>query len=74
MKRFILAFLVLLVLLIGYWAWPLFGLRALADALQVGDVAAINEKVDYARVRRSFTEQIIGAYRALQVGRVSLAG
>src|SRR6516162_9373989 len=45
MKRFIPAFLLLLVLLIGYWAWPFFGLRALAGAVQAGDVTAINEKI-----------------------------
>jgi hypothetical protein len=73
MKRFISAFLLLLVLLIGYWAWPLVGLRALAAALQASDVAAINEKVDYARVRHRFTEQIIGAYLRV-TGRASKLG
>jgi hypothetical protein len=73
MKRFIPAFLVLLALLVGYWAWPFFDLRALAAALQAGDVTALNEEVDYPRLRRSLTEQIIGAYlrvtgRAAQLG------
>jgi DUF2939 family protein len=73
MKRFLPAFLVLVALLTAYWAWPFFELRALAAALQAGDVRAINAEVDYARVRRSFTEQIIGAYlrvtgRANQLG------
>ena len=61
MKRSIPAFLLLLVLLVGYWAWPFLGLRALAGAVQAGDVTAINEKIDYPRLRRSFAEQIIGA-------------
>jgi hypothetical protein len=73
MKRFISAFLLLLVLLIGYWAWPFFELRALAAALQTGDVTAINEEIDYARLRRSFTEQIIGAYLRV-TGRASKLG
>jgi hypothetical protein len=73
MKRFIPAFLLLLVLLIGYWAWPFFGLRALAEAVQVGDVRAINEQIDYPRIRRSFTEQIIGAYLRV-TGRASQLG
>ena len=73
MKRFIPTFLVLLVLLVGYWAWPFFDLRALAAAVQAGDVTALNEDGDYPRLRRSFTEQIIGAYlrvtgRATQLG------
>src|SRR6516225_6701150 len=73
MKRFIPTFLVLLALLVGYWAWPFFDLRALAAALQAGDVAAINEEVDYVRLRRSFTEQIIGAYLRV-TGRASQLG
>ena len=73
MKRSVPAFLLLLVLLIGYWAWPFFELRALAAALQVGDVRAINEEVDYTRLRHSFTEQIIGAYLRV-TGRASQLG
>src|SRR6516165_4387066 len=73
MKRFVPAFLLLLVLLVGYWAWPFFELRALAAAVQAGDVTAINEEVDYVRVRRSFTEQIIGAYLRV-TGRASKLG
>jgi hypothetical protein len=73
MKRFIPAFLILLAILIGYWAWPFFALRALAAALQAGDMPAINEEVDYTRVRRSFTEQIIGAYLRV-TGRASQLG
>jgi hypothetical protein len=61
MKRFAPAFLLLLVLLIGYWAWPFLELRALAAALRTGDVPAINKEVDYTRLCRSFTEQIIDA-------------
>jgi hypothetical protein len=73
MKRSILTFLLLLVLLVGYWAWPFFGLRTLAGAVQVGDVAAINEALDYPRLRRSFTEQIIGTYLRI-TGRASQLG
>ena len=73
MKRFVPAFLVLLALLVGYWAWPFFDLRALAAALQAGDVTAINEEVDYTRLRRSFTEQIISAYLRV-TGRASQLG
>jgi hypothetical protein len=73
MKRFIPVFLLLLVLLVGYWAWPFFGLRALGEAVQVGDVTAINEEIDYPRLRRSFTEQIIGAYLRI-TGRASQLG
>ncbi len=73
MKRFLPTFLVVLALLAGYWAWPFVDLRALAAALEAGDVTAINEDLDYARLRRSFTEQIIGAYLRV-TGRASKLG
>ena len=73
MKRFIPIVLVLLGLLIAYWAWPFLELRALAAALRAGNVTAINKEVDYTRLRQSFTEQIIGAYlRITGRGRASL--
>jgi hypothetical protein len=62
MKRFWMVSLLFVVLLIAYWAWPFFGLRSLAVDLQLRDAAALNEQVDFVRLRRSFTEQIIGAY------------
>lgn len=62
MKRFWLVFLLFVVLLVAYWAWPFFGLRSLAVDLQSRDAAALNEQVDFVRLRRSFTEQIVGAY------------
>jgi hypothetical protein len=73
MKRLIPAVLVLFALLVGYWAWPFLALRGLAAAVQAGDVTAINEEVDYPRLRRSFTEQIIGAYLRI-TGRASQLG
>jgi hypothetical protein len=73
MNRFIGTFLVLLALLVGYWAWPFFALRGLAADLQARNAAAVNEKVDYARVRRSFTEQIVSAYLRV-TGRASKLG
>ena len=73
MKRFIPIILVLLGLLIAYWAWPFLELRALAAALRAGNVTAINKEVDYTRLRQSFTEQIIGAYLRV-TGRASKLG
>ena len=60
-------------MLVGYWAWPFFTLRGLAAAVQAGGVTTINEEVDYPRLRRSFTEQIIGAYLRV-TGRASQLG
>lgn len=62
MKAFGLACLLLVALLLAYWAWPFFGLRALAADLQARDAAALSEKVDFVELRRSLTEQIIAAY------------
>jgi hypothetical protein len=73
MKRLLPAFVLLLILLAGYWAWPFLELRALAAALQARDVTKLNEQVDYARLRRSFTEQIIAAYLRV-TGRASKLG
>jgi DUF2939 family protein len=72
MKWFI-AFLLLLVLLVGYWAWPFFTLRALAADLQARNATAVSEEVDYVRVRRFFAEQIIAAYLRI-TGRANKLG
>jgi len=62
MTRFISAFLLLLVLLVGYWVWPFFGLRALGTAVQTGDAKALSEQVDFGFLRRSLAGQIIHTY------------
>jgi len=62
MTRFISAFLLLLVLLAGYWVWPFFGLRALGTAVQTGDAKALSEQVDFGFLRRSLAGQIIHTY------------
>ena len=72
MKWFI-AFLLLLVLLVGYWAWPFVALRGLAADLQARNAAAVNQQVDYGRVRHSFAEQIVSAYLRV-TGRASKLG
>ena len=73
MKRFWLVLLLFVVLLVAYWAWPFFGLRSLAVAIQSRDTAALTEQVDFMRLRRSFTEQIIGAYLRI-TGRANKLG
>ena len=73
MKRFIIAFLLFVVLLVAYWAWPFFGLRSLAADLQARDAAALSEQVDFVRLRRSLAEQIIAAYLRI-TGRANKLG
>ena len=73
MKRFILTFLLLLVLLVSYWALttlrtPSFGYRS--ASAQCGGA---KRAADYARLRRFFAEQIIGAYLRI-TGRASNLG
>jgi hypothetical protein len=67
MKRFIPIVLVLLGLLIAYWAWPFLELRALAAALRAGNVTAINKEVDSARYRSG--EQTWRTWSFSNVGR-----
>ena len=62
MKRFFIGITLLVVLLVAYWVWPFFGLRSLAADIQARDPAALSEDVDFVRLRRSLTEQIIAAY------------
>jgi hypothetical protein len=72
-KRFALAFLLFVVLLIGYWAWPFIGLRELAAALEARNGSALSKQVDFARLRSSLAQQIIAAYLRV-TGRESKLG
>jgi hypothetical protein len=60
--KFLLALLLCVLLLLGYWAWPFFGLRALSADLQARNAAALSEQVDFELLRRSLTGQIIATY------------
>jgi hypothetical protein len=62
MKRFVLAFVILAVLLVSYWVWPFIGLRALAADLQARDAAALTKDVDFGRIRGHLAGQIIATY------------
>jgi hypothetical protein len=67
MRKIIAAILVLVVLFIAWSAWPFFGVYALARAVQSGDIAKIEERVDYAALGRSLSGQILATY-ARQTG------
>jgi Protein of unknown function (DUF2939) len=73
MKGFILGLSLAVALLAGYWAWPFVGLHDLAADLQARNTAALSRDVDFARLRRSLTEQIIAAYLRI-TGRAAKLG
>jgi hypothetical protein len=52
----------LVVVLLGYAVWPLYGLKQLAGAAHARDVSALSELVDYRSVRQSLSEQLIATY------------
>jgi hypothetical protein len=60
--KFLLVFLLSVLLLLGYWAWPFFGLRALSADLQARNAAALSQQVDFELLRRSLVGQIIATY------------
>src|SRR5262249_58467983 len=73
MTRFISALLLPLALLVGYSAWPFFGLKALGAAVHTGDAKALSEQVDFGFLRRSLAGQIIHSYLRI-TGRESKFG
>lgn len=62
MKRFGIGFLLGVVLLSAYWAWPFLGLHDLAADLAARNSAGLDREIDFARLRHSLSEQIIQAY------------
>jgi hypothetical protein len=62
MRKTILVTSTLLLVWIGYLAWPLYDLFKLAQAVENGDVLAVTKRVDFARVRQSLSRQLIDTY------------
>lgn len=54
--------LLLGLLLVGYTAWPFYGLYKLASAVETRDVAVLRELIDARALRLSLARQISGAY------------
>ncbi|MEJ0076249.1 MAG: DUF2939 domain-containing protein [Alphaproteobacteria bacterium] len=67
MRKIAAAIIVLVVLFAAWSAWPFFGVYALARAVQSGDIAKIEERVDYGALGRSLSGQILATY-ARQTG------
>lgn len=67
MRKIVAAILIVVVLFVAWSAWPFFGVYALARAVQSGDIARIEERVDHAALGRSLSGQILAVY-ARQTG------
>jgi len=65
MRKTVAAILVLVVLFLAWSAWPFFGVYALARAVQSGDIAKIEERVDYPALSRSLSGQVLATYARL---------
>jgi hypothetical protein len=56
------ALVAVVVLLIAFLAWPLFGLKKIADAIAARDATAFTELLDVPELKRSLAVQIVLAY------------
>src|SRR5215218_4583185 len=65
MRRAVVALLVLVLLFLGWSAWPFVGLYDLARAAQSRDIAKIEQRVDFAALGRSLSGQIVQTYSRL---------
>ena len=54
--------LLFVVLLVGYTAWPFYGLYKLASAAETRDIAVLRQLIDTRALRLSLARQISGAY------------
>lgn len=65
MRKSIIAIFILALAAIGWFAWPFVGLYDLARAAQSRDVVKIEQRVDFAALGRSLSEQIVQTYSRL---------
>jgi hypothetical protein len=65
MRKAAAIFAIIFVLWLGYIASPFVALYSVVRAAQAGDAAAIAQRVDVPRLRRSFAVQILQAYAGL---------
>ena len=73
MRRTIAIGVILLFLWLAYSVWPFFAVYRLASAVQVRDVAAVKELVDFRALRGSLTAQIVRTYLRM-TGKVGRSG
>src|SRR6266481_6516384 len=56
---------VLILLLVAYFAWPLVGFYRLASAVEARNAGALAERVEFPSLRRSLSQQVIAEYLKL---------
>jgi hypothetical protein len=62
MRKTVATLAILIALWLAWSAWPFFALYDIARAVQAGDAARIEQRVDFPALRRSLADQIIAAY------------
>ena len=62
MRKTVATIVILAALFLAWSAWPLLALYDIARAVQAGDAARIEQRVDFPSLRRSLSDQIIAAY------------
>lgn len=62
MRRWSVIVGVIVVLVVGYWSWPLVGGAQLASSARNGDAGEVFDRVDVDGLRRSLARQIAAAY------------
>src|SRR5215813_9523378 len=62
MRKTIATVVILVLVWIGYTAWPLYDLLVLVHAMETRDVGTVTRHVYFDAVRASLTEQVVAAY------------
>ena len=65
MRKTIASAVVLVILCVGYVAWPFASMFAVVRAAQAGDVAKVQGRVNFPALRRSLAGQIVATYARL---------
>ena len=65
MRKAVITVVVLFIVFLGWTAWPFIGLYDLARAAQSGDVAKVEQRVEFPALGRSLSGQIVRTYARL---------
>lgn len=74
MRKTIVGALAVILLVAAWLAWPLVGLHDLARAAQSGDIARIEQRVDFEALGRSLSGQLVRAYAELSGAPINRGG